>query len=789
MKNESPFLDIKSFIAEEVITEERESALPGRSPFLSLYESEDGLSDPQTEAYVTFLNQLYDEEFEVALSGLVDEATEIYEAHFGHQFEDPRTVGYQAERLLNQHFAPLVAESEALFDFLARELNQRDSNSLTEAEIDSLFERYQPSNPLTPRFEQFFGKWVKKAVNVVKKGVDLAKKGVSAAISLGLGPILSRIFKHLKSVFWPFLQKIIKKVEGRFPAELQPAIQKLKEKLNLKELEESDDLMTESAQGWELSELQHEFNIEVANLLFAQSEVEQDLEIAKALNEQGVGDSYPIAELEMARERFIEGLMNLKEGEDPAPHIQNFIPALIPLLKVAMKLSGGRPKLVNRVSPVVGRLIEPVVGPTYAPALSKAIVDLGLRFFNLEAPEESEARVAASAIASTVEETVRRAAALPDYVVDHQELFEAFVLEAFEQAAAANLPPILPEETYKKRPELTESRKLSGIWLMQPGTRRKRYKVFTRKFRKLVTPHNFSELETQDGSPLANFLEEQLGMAPGEEAEAIVHLYEAIPGTSLSDIVRHETHIPKFNGTDAQEHLHPLTREAAAMLVGEPALGRDMMQSSTSDPRVGERYFYLEIPSKRPLTVPAAKGKTTVRRKTKTRLVLDFPKNEARVYLFLSEIRAQEMAVKLRQHAHVGTIVARLRTPIQNGMNKAFSGHPKRLKIIHEAVVPGKWGEALKRLPSVFQQGFRGALMESTMKGLADHLKQYVEEFKKAAEDTADGVTVLIRVENPPGFAELRQALKAKGVSPNSLKLPEGSPTVKLTITPGYKHE
>jgi hypothetical protein len=47
---------------------------------------------------------------------------------------------------------------------------------------------------------------------------------------------------------------------------------------------------------------------------------------------------------------------------------------------------------------------------------------------------------------------------LPDYVLDDPELFEGFVLEAFEQAAAANLPPGLPPETYRRRPELVEAR-------------------------------------------------------------------------------------------------------------------------------------------------------------------------------------------------------------------------------------------------------------------------------------------------------------------------------------------
>ena len=41
--------------------------------------------DPQTEEYVSFLNELYDEQFNEALSSLVDEAAAVYEANFANE--------------------------------------------------------------------------------------------------------------------------------------------------------------------------------------------------------------------------------------------------------------------------------------------------------------------------------------------------------------------------------------------------------------------------------------------------------------------------------------------------------------------------------------------------------------------------------------------------------------------------------------------------------------------------------------------------------------------------------
>ena len=59
----------------------------------------------------------------------------------------------------------------------------------------------------------------------------------------------------------------------------------------------------------------------------------------------------------------------------------------------------------------------------------------------------------------------------------------------------------------------------------------------------------------------------------------------------------------------------------------------------------------------------------------------------------------------------------------------------------------------------------------------------------KAAEDTADGVTLVIILGNPPGFPQLRKALKGKVLSPASLKMADGAPAVTITVAPGYSHE
>src|SRR5690349_14558064 len=103
MNNQAPFVDVQSFATEEGGRDvpDRETSAPSNSPFLSLYEVEEGgtFVNPETEEYATFLNELYDEEFNEALCTLVDEAASVYETTFPHEQEDPQTIGYRAERL------------------------------------------------------------------------------------------------------------------------------------------------------------------------------------------------------------------------------------------------------------------------------------------------------------------------------------------------------------------------------------------------------------------------------------------------------------------------------------------------------------------------------------------------------------------------------------------------------------------------------------------------------------------------------------------------------------------
>src|SRR5262249_55821984 len=236
MTNQSPFLDVRSFAEEETTGRTEETYTRGHaSPFLAVYEFEgEGRTDSQTEEYVSFLNELYDEQFSEALSSLVDEAATIYETNALNQQRDPRAAAYQAERLLNQHFSPLIAEAENMIRSVALELSKRDPDTLSEDEVEAIVDASRPSSEINPQFEEWLGGFLKKVVN---KGIDLAKNAASAVAKLGLGPILNKLLGLVK----PMIRRVIESAINRLPANLQPIARMLRDKLPfLGEFEEGE---------------------------------------------------------------------------------------------------------------------------------------------------------------------------------------------------------------------------------------------------------------------------------------------------------------------------------------------------------------------------------------------------------------------------------------------------------------------------------------------------------------------------------------------------------------------
>jgi hypothetical protein len=819
-ENRVPFLSTTSFAVREIDSREEEAptSIPSRSPFISVYESEDSetAADPAREAYAGVVESLYTEEFDEALFELINDARGLH--------QDLLAAGHaqsEADRLLTQRFDALAAACEAGVDAVARQIDAR--GGITDEEIQSLTASQLSAEQLEPAFENFLG-------GVLKKVGKLAMSGIGALANVALGPMVSAF----KAAMRPFLDRVLQTVIGRLPEPVRPAARKLAERLGLMSAKavaapavvapvvaapvvdaappppvaaptapdvaapatpgggaETTGSPVQPVAGPNPAGLQEELDGQIAQALLAREdeEVAMEMEVARI---RGADAGAPVfSNLDEAREELIQGLEGLQAGESAEPLIQNFLPALLPALQLGIKIAG-RPSVIRFLSPFLAKLIAKLIGPEQAPALASALVDAGLKLMSLEASEEERAGAAASAVAATVEETLCRVAALDEHVLDDRELLEGFALEAFEQAAAANLPAVLSETVYQQRPGLLEGG-VNAAWLYAPRHGRRGHKRCSRSFSVTITPHMADEVESFEGAPLSEVLQEQLGLPEGNEVQAEVYLYEALPGTTIGDIARGERETMGRGGvaevTEAQ--LHPLTPEAANVLLGKPGLGRPVADLDRRNIGSGQRLYHLAIPGARSLIVPGVAGRRRVRRLSHLNVVLDGAKDEVRVTVFLSETRAQKLAVRLRQQSHAGALAVGFHKFLARRLGPVFAGrYRRRLRIVHAGVTPGQpSGHSLQQLPPDLVRLFAAKMREWLTHAFASFAKERAGEFLAAAENPAIGVTLRFTIAQPKGLKELLQALAEKGSPPTQvaqLLADKSPPNVRVDVLPGH---
>ena len=608
----------------------------------------------------------------------------------------------------------------------------------------------------------FFKKIKKIGRKAVKRGLRYAKQTVKGVAAKLAKRALRKLRPHMK---W-LIKRVVKFAIGKLPKKYQGMANLLRKKLGY-EISEELSIVGELDTIEEIGQIQQEFDLFIANILMTDDETKHELFLAEIINVSEQENTAPLLTLDNARDQFIEGIVNLKEGEDPAPVVESFLPAVMWAVKLGLKFYG-RPKLVNYLAKYVARLISRYVGRRNALSLSKVLVSAGLRLVNLETTEQEETQAAGEAVASIVEETLYEVAKLPEYILDDEALLEGFVLEAFEKAASRNLPEVLPEETYVKQPHLRESKALKGTWVRKfKDYKRLCYKKNSSIINTKLPYHKLQAIKSFAETPLSEILQNQYGLAPGADLEAMVHLYEATPGTTLPQISQYEDHTPGLGQKKyAYTQLHPLTPEVAGMLFGEPGLGRSIPKIYLNNRRricVGQRFYYLEIPEAQ-LQVMPAYGSTSVpvlKRPNGVKLTLDFSHQQIRFYLFLSESNAQNITVKLRQKLPLGSVLVVLKSimepDLKNLLATAISG---QLKIIHEVIPPQQIGNSFLGLPQLVKSNLEMKLIDWLGKGLTNYFRQQSQEFISATEDLKDGVTIKICLDNPPDFTALRKVLK-----------------------------
>ncbi len=795
----APFLDFNSFSAEEVqaLPPPVRSAAPARSPFLSVYEFNDNQNtpgDPVREAYALLVNELHDEEFDEALFELQCRGRAMHDEQLA--TGRPRA---EADRLVTQHFSQLIQESEAMVDAMAREFAPREQGGLVDSEIDMFLENYAPANTLEPEFENFIRKFASKlgsAAKAIGRGI----------VQVGLGPAFSVIRRAAKKI----IKRVLEWAIGKLPADLQPVAQRLAQKLGFAASKpagpstastqpaepaapaDSAGSPVQAAAGADDVSPQQEFNETIAAGVLAQDEIELELEAAQFASFSGTTATPAFADLEDAREQFIHALESIADNESAAPAIQNFLPAVLPALRIGLRLAG-RPKVVNYLAQLWAGVIAKLVGPEHSQALSRAIADAGLKLMSLEMSEAETARLAPAAVAATIEETISRVASLPDEILDQRELLEGYALEAFEHAAAANLPAVFSEAAYRRRPDLLEAGVNAG-WVLLPLRGPKRYKRCTRSFRVTVSPYVAQEVESFEGATLAEHLQDQLGLEEGEQVEAELHLYEALPGTSVADIAgsERETLGPGMSDEANAAQLHPLTPRAAAVLLGKPGLGR-ALPAGFNHQRLpaGQRLFHLAT-GRRLLMAPGHAQRPQLRRKFHINVTLDAVQDQVRVSAFISEVQAQRLAARLRQGANLGATTIGFHRAIRNRLGRIFSGQaPARLRVVHAALRPGQSSAlALQNLPPIAAQAFVAKLQAWLVQAFGEFIKAQAQRVITVTEDAADGFMLVFTLEHPPGLKALGQALVERGAAGPAIAdaiNQGGAPTVRVEAIAGHR--
>lgn len=792
-RQSSPIVNLDNFLLE----------LEG--PFSRTFETAatSNRSSPGSEDYVELLGELDDSEFNNTLYELANELEDSWinkisnEAAMGENFVP--FVTQQAE----EYFQPLLRESEAMVDTISNHFTANNLADHSELDLEAFFSEMEFNHgQFSPAQEQFLGKIFNKVKSVVKKGVSLAKKGISA-----VGKILpiNIVLNKLKGLIKPLLNKVLKFAIGKLPKNLQQHARSLAKKfLKMETAEEAVDTDAFVSSAGDLDAIQTEFDNQVAQLLFVSEEFEADqvlMEYESSYENLERSEGYEtgvitIPTLEVARQRLVNDLANLGEDNNPTVAIERFLPAAIlalqPAIKIAISIIG-RQRVINFLAGLLARLVAKYIPSNVAKPLAASIIDVGMGAIGFETYELDKPTVGYEAIVNTIQETIQNIGSMDEHELDDDEALTMRTLEAFEFAAANNFPSQYIREELRRSIQ-------PGVWILKPRNGAKHlYKKFSRVFNVIIDPQTAKHIKTFRGLPLSSFLSDKLGLNPNKPIKAKVHLYEAIKGSMLSLISKHEN-LPGLNSRQAYAwvQLHTLTPDTSSLLLKEPALGKQVNSRFTSSRHriaIGQRFYFLEIENAR-LRIPSInhsghKHKGTSPNTSKPSQssdiqgVVNFIKSEIRFNYYFSEEEAKSVVEKLNRNDFLGAALS-IRYSVREVLHKILIKNiGNKVKIIHEAVpeiyldnysdpqeqfaplaaigraVGGLAVSAGKEVVTKIIEKLVDKLSELAYQAVVNFFKARAAEFKQAQLQPQDGVTVKIIWINIPGMSTIRAAINA----------------------------
>jgi hypothetical protein len=738
------------------------------------------LTRPMDAAFAEAFTTLRDESFDEALADLVAETEEAVDERF--ERERMGTYGTERERLAELHLAPLSLEAEQYLNAVSEMVARTDVESLQQEQLDHLIEEVESeAGGLSPASDQFL-KAIKSKVRRVAKVV----KSVAGKVGAAAKGVLSFALKKLKGLIRPLLKRVLSFAINRLPAALQAPARGLLQKIQFEaeaEYQVTDEGTPVSATASTDPEMLAEsFDAALAEAL-ATERPPEGFEFER-FSEQEDEQPYEGRELEAlaeARSELIARLQNAQEGEDLAPAIENFVPALLPALRLGIRVVG-RQRVVGFLSKYLAKLIGRWVGPQLSAPLSSAIVDVGLRLLTLEQPTEAEesSEAAPAVLAATIEDTIRRLTEHEEYIFENEDLTQLAVAEAFEFAVATNFPARFVRPALQQAPSLGGSFVPRGIRSARP------YRKYSRIPTVEISAQVADGVRTFGGTTLGAFLRAQGVPLP---AKVRIHVFEAVTGTTLPKVARNDRALARVGkGRTAWSLLHPLTPQAAGLLLREPRLGTSVpgiYLRSRQRIAVGQRFYYLE-PLQPGSAMPARAGGNL--RPTEARIVIDLRLSQITTAVYLSEAETQQVAAAIQQGRGIPVLLQTVGKVIQA---LKFTPGDRSVVIRHEYEKGEELAAALvARIAPQALTAVRGKIHAWFMTMVAEWVKARMTEFTRAAADPADGVTLRLTMRAVPGLPVLGAALSGKLTPETMAKLLsgdafKGTPSGTISLVPG----
>ncbi|MBM3784646.1 MAG: hypothetical protein FJW30_09825 [Acidobacteria bacterium] len=800
---QSPFLDEMEM--EAASAPQEYFALESSSPFTSEAvfrdEAQSVAINPAAQAAAEMLFEFSDPEFREATRRFSQEVFELY-ARQGVDEEMTGELEAGAEEAVVRDMASGIRGYEAAMEMVEREIGSRDANELEVEEVARVFQK--ASAHIAPdQFEYFLGKLLKKAGKIVKGVVKTAKKVAGKVIKAAgkivpIGPILAK----LKGLIKPLIRRVLKAALGKVPEPLQAPARKLAgiflggmaAPANGSAAE--GDVKQEDPAAEVESELDEYFT---AEFFAAGQDMESELSHRRTPPFSHGRFHSRLRRLRQAHRNFARIAQNRQsEPTDSEPNAvakdleENLLPAIIAAAPVAQAVAKtaigiiGRPRVVKFLAGLVAKLIQRFIGPDAAQPLSNFIVDRGLGLLGLEVTEEHRAMAPGYALAQVAEDTVRNLAemvernGLTESELEDQNLLEFFALEAFEQAAAANLP------SQYLRPELRETSASSGTWIQLPAAGTAYYKKYSEVREISIDPATANSISSFGGETLGQFLATRKGAVPGKPLKARIHLYEAIPGTWLSRISLYETGVPGLNSAleAAWSQIHPLTTTAAGILLGSSGLGKDVDGKYTQSRHVitpSQRFYYLEI---------AGVADAPVERQSQFNLVLNEVTESFALHLYLSETDAQTLAARMRTGGVMKILLPAFLRIVGAAENTLADGLASHIVLIrkNENFVPPVWLTPLVMavLRRYLKRVIRKWIIKALLRLVGAAYDQFRQAFIAAADSGESGVTVTFRATVPNIISPIIDLIEGKRKDLDDLK---EDPILAITVRPGFHRD